>query len=101
MLSSMVILLVASFAQQAWNLPHSGLAWICLVTLSLATTAAILFVFLSTVRIGAFRTAVIMHLEPLTATILSGFVLGEVITLMQALGAIIMLAGLIAFQVWR
>jgi drug/metabolite transporter (DMT)-like permease len=37
----------------------------------------------------------------LTATILSGFVLGEVITLMQALGAIIMLAGLIAFQVWR
>ena len=73
----------------------------CLVRLSLATTAAILFVFLSTVRIGAFRTAVIMHLEPLTATILSGFVLGEVITLMQALGAIIMLAGLIAFQVWR
>ena len=101
MLSSMVILLVASFAQQAWNLPHSSLAWICLVTLSLATTAAILFAFLSTVRIGAFRTAVIMHLEPLTATILSGFVLGEVITLMQALGAIIMLAGLIAFQVWR
>ena len=71
------------------------------MTLSLATTAAILFVFLSTVRIGAFRTAVIMHLEPLTATILSGFVLGEVITLMQVLGAIIMLAGLIAFQVWR
>ena len=61
------------------NVPHSGLAWICLVTLGLATTAAILFVFLSTVRIGAFRTAVIMHLEPLAATILSGVVLGEVI----------------------
>jgi len=83
------------------NLPHSGLAWICLVTLGLATTAAILFVFLSTVRIGAFRAAVIMHLEPLTATILSGFVLGQVITPMQALGVMIMLAGLIAFQVRR
>ena len=94
MLSSTVILLVASFAQTAWNLPHSGLAWSCLVTLSLATTAAILFVFLSTVRIGAFRTAVIMHLEPLTATILSGFVLGQVITPMQALGVMIMLASL-------
>jgi len=83
------------------NVPHSGLAWICLVTLGLATTAAILFVFLSTVRIGAFRSEVIMHLEPLTATIVSGFVLGEVISPMQALGVIIMLAGLIAFQVWR
>jgi len=101
MLSSTVIFIAASFAQGAWNLPHSSLAWTYLVTLSLATTAAILFVFLSTVRIGAFRTAVIMHLEPLTATILSGFVLGEVFAPMQAFGMIIMLAGLIAFQIWR
>jgi drug/metabolite transporter (DMT)-like permease len=101
MLASTVIFLVASFAQQAWNLPHSGLAWTYLAALSFATTAAILFVFLSTVRIGAFRTAVIMHLEPLTATILSGLMLGQAITPVQALGIIIMLAGLIAFQVWR
>jgi len=101
MLSSTVIFLTASLAQHSWNLPHSDLAWTYLVALSLATTAAILFVFLSTVRIGAFRTAVIMHLEPLTATILSGLVLGQVITPIQALDVIIMLAGLIAFQVWR
>ncbi|MGO8923158.1 MAG: EamA family transporter [Xanthobacteraceae bacterium] len=101
MLSSTVIFLTASLAQHSWNLPHSDLAWTYLVALSLATTAAILFVFLSTVRIGAFRTAVIMHLEPLTATILSGLVLGQAITPIQALGVIIMLAGLIAFQVWR
>jgi drug/metabolite transporter (DMT)-like permease len=82
-------------------MPQSGWAWTYLIALSLATTAAILFVFLSTVRIGAFRTAVIMHLEPLTATILSGFVLGEIFTPMQALGVALMLAGLIAFQVWR
>jgi probable blue pigment (indigoidine) exporter len=101
MLSSTVIFLAASVAQQAWNLPHSGLAWTYLVTLSLASTAAILFVFLSTVRIGAFRTAVIMHLEPLTATIVSALALGQILTPVQALGAIAMLAGLIAFQVWR
>jgi drug/metabolite transporter (DMT)-like permease len=101
MLSSTVIFLVALSAQHAWNLPHSDLAWTYLVALSLGTTAAILFVFLSTVRIGAFRTAVIMHLEPLTATILSGFVLGEIFTPMQALGVVLMLVGLIAFQVWR
>lgn len=101
MLSSTAIFLAASFAQGAWHMPHSGLAWTYLVTLSLATTAAILFVFVSTVRIGAFRTAVIMHLEPLTATILSGVVLGEIITPLQALGVAIMLAGLVAFQIWR
>jgi probable blue pigment (indigoidine) exporter len=101
MLSSTVIFLAASVAQQAWNLPHSGLAWTYLVTLSLASTAAILFVFLSTVRIGAFRTTVIMHLEPLTATIVSALALGQILTPVQALGAIAMLAGLIAFQVWR
>src|ERR1700751_2133590 len=100
MLSSTLIFLVASAAQKAWNLPHSGLAWTYLVTLSLATTAAILFVFLSTVRIGAFRTAVIMHLEPLTATIVSVLALGQILTPVQALGVIVMLAGLIAFQVW-
>jgi drug/metabolite transporter (DMT)-like permease len=88
-------------AQRVWNLPHTALNWTCLIALSLASTAAILFVFLSTVRIGAFRTAVIMHLEPLTATILSGLVLGQVITPVQALGVIIMLAGLIAFQLSR
>jgi drug/metabolite transporter (DMT)-like permease len=101
MLSSTIIFVLASSAQQAWTTPQSGLAWSCLIALSLATTAAILFVFLSTVRIGAFRTAVIMHLEPLTATILSGFVLGEIFTPMQALGMVVMLGGLIAFQVWR
>jgi drug/metabolite transporter (DMT)-like permease len=101
MLSSTAIFIIASFGQGAWNMPNSGLAWTYLIALSLGTTAAILFIFLSTVRIGAFRTAVIMHLEPLTATVLSGFLLGQVITLLQALGVIIMLAGLIAFQLSR
>jgi drug/metabolite transporter (DMT)-like permease len=72
-----------------------------LIALSLATTSGILFVFVSTMRIGAFRTALIMNLEPLTATILSALLLGEVITLAQAVGAAIMLAALVAFQVWR
>src|SRR6516165_9385860 len=97
MLASTAIFLVASFAQQAWNLPHSGLAWTYLVALSFATTAAILFIFLSTVRIGAFRTAVIMHLEPLTATILSAL-MGQVITPVQALGMISCSPGSLHFR---
>lgn len=101
MLSSTGIFVAASFASRAWTLPQTSVTWACLVALSFATTAAILFVFLSTVRIGPFRTAVIMHLEPLTATILSAVVLGDVITPVQGLGIAIMLAALIAFQLWR
>ena len=80
MLSSTAVFIAIAFTAQTWNMPHSVLNWIWLVTLSFATTAAILFIFLSTVRIGAFRTAVIMHLEPLSATVLSTVVLGEVVT---------------------
>jgi drug/metabolite transporter (DMT)-like permease len=101
MLSTTIIFVLASSTQHAWTMPQSGLAWTCLMALSLATTAAILFIFLSAMRIGAFRTAVIMHLEPLTATILSGFVLGEIFTPMQAVGMVVMLSGLVAFQLWR
>jgi len=101
MLSSTGIFVAASFARRVWTMPQTSASWTCLVVLSFAATAAILFVFLSTVRIGPFRTAVIMHLEPLTATILSAVVLGEVITPVRGLGTAIMLAALIAFQLWR
>ena len=101
MLSSAGIFVAASFARHAWTMPQTSVSWACLVAVSFASTAAILLVFLSTVRIGPFRTAVIMHFEPLTATILSAVVLGEVITPVQGLGTAIMLAALIAFQLWR
>ena len=101
MISSTAIFIAASLATQSWNGPQTSWGWVALVALSIATTAGILFIFVSTVRIGPFRTAVIMHLEPLTATILSALVLGEVITLVQAAGAAVMLAALVAFQLWR
>jgi probable blue pigment (indigoidine) exporter len=100
MVSSTGIFIAASFVKNAWTMPQTSVSWVCLVVLSLVTAAAILFVFLSTVRIGPFRTAVIMHLEPLTATFLSAVVLGEVITPVRGLGTAIMLAALVAFQ-WR
>ncbi len=101
MISSTAIFVAVSLATRTWHPPQTGLGWTCLVAVSLATTAAILFIFVSTVRIGPFRTALIMHLEPLTAMIVSALVLGEVITPIQGLGSAIMLAALVAFQLWR
>jgi drug/metabolite transporter (DMT)-like permease len=101
MISSTVVFVAASAIQQDWQPPQTNLGWTCLVFMSLATTAAILFVFVSTLRIGPFRTALIMNLEPLTATLLSTLLLGDILTPIQIIGCGIMLASLVAFQLWR
>ncbi|HUI14840.1 MAG TPA: DMT family transporter [Xanthobacteraceae bacterium] len=101
MLSSTAVFVAVSLGTQTWHPPQTAFGWIWLVALSLATTAAILFVFVSTMRIGPFRTALIMHLEPLTAMILSALLLSEAITPLQGLGSAVMLTALIAFQLWR
>jgi drug/metabolite transporter (DMT)-like permease len=101
MLSSTAVFIAVSLAKQTWNMPQTNVGVACLVAMSLATTVSILFVFVSTMRIGPFRTALIMNLEPLTAMILSALVLGQIITPIQGLGSAVMLAALVAFQLWR
>jgi probable blue pigment (indigoidine) exporter len=99
--AQLAILVAASLATATWQPPQTDAGWAALIAMSFATTAGILFVFVSTVRVGPFRTALIMNLEPLTATVLSALALGEVITPLQALGSGVMLAALVAFQVLR
>jgi len=101
MISSTAIFIAISLATQTWNPPQTELGWACLVAMSLATTAAILFIFVSTVRIGPFQTALILNLEPVTTLMLSALVLGQAITPVQGLGSAVMLAALVAFQLWR
>ena len=99
--AQLAIFVAVSLATQTWQPPQTGGGWTALMALSLATTAGILFVFVSTMRVGAFRTALIMNVEPLVAMVLSALVLAELVTPLQALGSGIMLAALVAFQVWR
>jgi drug/metabolite transporter (DMT)-like permease len=101
LLSSTALFVLVSVATQTWNLPQTAVGWTALIALSVATTTGILLIFVSTIRIGPFRTALIMNLEPLTATILSAPILGEVVTPVQALGGAIMLTALVAFQMRR
>ena len=100
-LSSTAIFAAFSLATWTWNGPQTAYGWVSMLLLSLATVIAVLALFVSIKRIGPFRTALIMNLEPLLATILSAPILGEVITPVQALGGAIMLAALVAFQLRR
>jgi drug/metabolite transporter (DMT)-like permease len=101
LVSSTVIFVALSLLTWTWNAPQTTIGWLALIGVTITTTIATLALFISTNRIGPFRSALIMNLEPLLATILSALFLGEVITPIQALGGAIMLAALVAFQLRR
>jgi probable blue pigment (indigoidine) exporter len=94
---------VVAFALATWNWqpPAGALGWFGLVGLGVATTVGILAVYVSTVRIGPFRTAMFMNLVPLLTAIGSAMFLGEVLNALQVLGGANMLAALVAFQMRR
>jgi probable blue pigment (indigoidine) exporter len=101
LVSSTALFVALSLGTLNWQPPQTPIGWMAIIGMSVAITSGFLFIFVSTMRVGAFRTALIMNLEPLLATILSALLLGEVITPIQGLGAGIMLAALVAFQLWR
>jgi drug/metabolite transporter (DMT)-like permease len=98
LVASTVVLAAASLAMLDWQAPQTLRGWASLCGLSIAVTGGMLGVFASTVRIGPFRTALFMNLEPLLATIGSALLLTEVITPLQALGGAVMIAALVLFQ---
>jgi drug/metabolite transporter (DMT)-like permease len=101
LLSSTVIFVIVSLATADWQPPGTAAGWLALIGLSLAVTTGLLGVFASTGRIGPFRTALFMNLEPLLTTIGSALFLAEVLTPLQLLGGGIMLAALVMFQLKR
>ena len=101
LVSSSVLFVLVSLATLNWQPPETVGGWLAVIAVSVAVTTGILGVFASTMRIGPFRTALFMNLEPLLATIGSGVFLGEVLTPLQALGGAIMITALITFQLRR
>jgi len=101
LLSSTVVFVAISGVTRTWHPPQTGVGWTALAAISVVTIIAILATFISTIRVGPFRTALVMNLEPLLTAIGSALLLGEVLTPVQALGGAIMLAALVAFQLRR
>jgi len=100
-ISTTVIFVLLSLALMHWQPPANAVGWVVIVTLGVAMTAGILGVFASTARIGPFRTALFMNLEPPLTTIGSALVLAEVVTPWQAVGGAVMIGALVMFQLRR
>ena len=101
LIAATAVFVAAALATLNWQPPVTALGWGALIGSSVAMAIAVLMVFVSTARVGPFRTALFMNLEPLLATIGSAVFLGEVITPLQALGGAMMIAALVAFQMRR
>jgi drug/metabolite transporter (DMT)-like permease len=100
-LGSTVVLGAAALAAWSWQGPLTAGGWAAMIGVSFGTTIAVLALFVSIKRIGPFRSALIMYLEPFLSTVFSAPVLGEIITPVQAVGGAIMLIALISFQLRR
>jgi drug/metabolite transporter (DMT)-like permease len=101
MLSSTSIFVAWSLVTWHWQGPQTSYGWLALIIVSVVVTIAVITLFMSIRRVGPFRTALVMNLEPLGASILSAPLLGEVITPLQGLGGVILLGALVAFQLRR
>jgi drug/metabolite transporter (DMT)-like permease len=101
MLPSTLLFLTGSALAADWHMPGSLTGWAAFAGTGVGSTLSTMLIYLSTNRIGPFRTAIIMNLEPLVTTILSILLLREALTPLQALGAAVMLVSLSVFQFVR
>jgi drug/metabolite transporter (DMT)-like permease len=101
MLSSTAVLALVALLTWNWQAPGTAGGWAALVSIGFGTTISVFALFVSVKRVGPFRTALIMYLEPLLSTVLSAPILGQVLTPIQAVGGAVMLAALVAFQLRR
>jgi len=98
MVPSTAMFILATLCVGAWNLPQTSAGWGAFVGVSIGSTLSTLLIYMSTNRIGPFRTAFVMNLEPLVTTLASIVLLGEVLSPVQVFGAGVMIASLCAYQ---
>lgn len=82
-------------ASLALTWPDSTLAWLAKGGATLAYLVAVLATFGAIRSAGAARTALLMNLEPLISLALAGLLLGELLSPLQWLGALLVIAAVV------
>lgn len=98
LLSSTLAFIAAAALSGTFAWPHGAAGWAAFSSIGVTTTIGVFALYVSAQRIGPFRTAVFMNLEPLMTSVLGALLLGERLTPLQALGGLTMLAALSWFQ---
>jgi len=101
LLPAAIVFIVASLATGTFNPPQTAGGWMAFAGMGVTTTLSTLWIYVSTARIGAFRTAFVMNLEPVLSSLFSIILLGEMVSGPQIVGGAVMVAALCAFQIRR
>lgn len=98
---SAVLFVVALVISGSFHPPLDTGGWFAFAGMSCASTLSTLLIFISTARVGAFRTAVLLNAEPVLSSGFSFALLGETASGLQLVGGGIMILALCAFQLRR
>ncbi len=96
-----LVFVAVSLFTGTFNPPLTGAGWVAFFGMGVTTTLSTLWIYVSTARVGAFRTALVMNLEPVLSSVFSFALLGEAVTGLQLVGGGVMVAALCAFQLRR
>jgi probable blue pigment (indigoidine) exporter len=99
--SSTLVFVTVSILTWSWHWPQGAAGWAAFLSIGVTTTIGIFALYVSAQRIGPFRTALFMNLEPLMTSALGALLLGERMTTLQVLGGVTMIAALCLFQMRR
>jgi drug/metabolite transporter (DMT)-like permease len=95
------VFVAASLMTRTFNPPATNAGWVAFVGMGVTTPLSMLWIYVSTARVGAFRTALVMNLEPILSSVFSVALLGEMVSGPQVLGGGVMVASLCLFQLRR
>jgi drug/metabolite transporter (DMT)-like permease len=91
-----VIVLLTSLATVGLAFPHSPQGWLCLSLLSIFYGSAFTALFVLLPKLGTANNAVFLNFEPIAALVMGFFILGQTVSNIQMLGALIVM-GAIAY----
>jgi drug/metabolite transporter (DMT)-like permease len=101
LLTAAALFLAASAVSQAFHWPQDAAGAAGLVGLALFYAVGIITLFLVLPLLGPTQTAVVLNLEPVAVALIAWSALGEAMSGMQMLGALIVVAAVIYFQAAR
>lgn len=100
MLSTAAALFIAAgAATRQLALPANGAGWLGLAGLGVFYSIGIIGLFLLLPVLGPAQTAVVLNLEPVIVAGIAWLALGEALTPLQGVGAVVVVAAVMVFQV--
>jgi len=100
-LTGLVLMLLGGIATGAGSAPASAAGWALIGGTTAVYVVALLTMFAGLRMIGPVATATVMNLEPITAIALAVALLGERMSALKALGAVIVIAAIAVAQIHR